>query len=40
MIQMVTNYASGDTVDSYFSDYAPYINLIGMCKLLELENIF
>ena len=40
MIQMVTNYASGDTVDSYFSDYAPFINIIGMCKQLELENIF
>lgn len=39
MIQMATNYASGDTVESYFSDYAPYINLIGMCKQLELDKI-
>jgi pantothenate kinase len=39
MIQMATNYASGESVNSYFSDYAPYINLIGMCRQLELENI-
>jgi len=38
MIQMAMNYASGNTVDSYFSDFAPYINLIGMCKQLETEN--
>jgi pantothenate kinase len=34
MIQMATNYYSQDTVKSYFSDYSPYINLIGMLKLL------
>lgn len=39
MIQMGTNYFSGETVKALFSDYAPYINLIGMCKQMEMDNI-
>jgi pantothenate kinase len=36
MIQMATNYFSQDSVKSYFSDYSPYINLIGMLRLLNI----
>jgi pantothenate kinase len=39
MVQMVTNYFSGDKVNAYFSDYSPYINLIGMCCQFELDGI-
>ncbi len=37
MVQMATNYFSGESVRAYFSDYSPYINLIGMCRQIELE---
>jgi pantothenate kinase len=35
MIQMTTNYYSANTVNSFFSDYSPYINLIGMTRLMS-----
>jgi pantothenate kinase len=37
MVQMATNYFSGESVRAYFSDYSPYINIIGMCQQMELE---
>jgi pantothenate kinase len=40
MVQMGTNYFSGETVKAIFSDYAPYINLIGMCKQIEMEKSY
>ena len=36
MVQMTTEYYSGGTVKSYFTDYSPYINLIGMIYLLSI----
>jgi pantothenate kinase len=35
MIQMTTNYYTANTVKCYFSDYSPYINLIGIAKLMS-----
>jgi pantothenate kinase len=39
MVQMGTDYFSGETVNAYFSDYSPYINLIGMCRQFEIDGI-
>jgi type II pantothenate kinase len=39
MVQIGTHYYSSNQVRAYFSDYSPYINLIGMCKQLIIDSV-
>jgi len=38
MVQMAMNYFSNEKVKCYFSDYSPYINLIGLLREMEQES--